>query len=801
LKKLIKRFKGLFGALAGLVVALSMLLPAVPAFAADSTLSVSPTTITVNNGDTFNITVDLSIGAIEVDTVGFQMDWSGPAGSLHCNSISLATGAGSFFEGTAPVPIPGSMNPDSGTTSQYSWGLFSSYVQGPKLGPVAVVSFTATADGVVTLDAEDVQIARGGGMIATDVNDGTIYVGGQPDLIVLEKHEEWVDPGNTYNIVYTVKNIGSMAAAAAFTEITIDSTVALVEPCSALAAGAIETKTVGPFTFAGDSDVIQIDADKDSSNPAQNNLVSESNETNNCLQNTWSNNRIYIDPTTPTSKTLGQTLDVKVNLASMSDTKTAGFKMRWNEGAGELTLTGITENTSADSFFYPYDTLVVGGAAADPTYGMSEQYAISLMTTELATGDGDLATLHFLATGVGPVDLYFEDVQIIGDNLQPIVVTEGEPYTVTIGQGQFIDIVANSKSESFAIESGEPVYYVDYSVSNIGNKAPSEGCQITIYENGEVLDVINWSGAAGATLTGTSGPWPVPATLGDTEIKLFADSRNDAVETNEGNNILINTLPYLPNLRIIDKWEVETAPGKYQVFVTVKNIGPADCLVTSLLGFYRDGALLDNATVIPALAADVSATLQYPTGTSSITMSGVQDIVEVVADDTGLIIEWNEEDNDRQQVYSYIDDSCVTPITGQPLPVIDITCPGPIDGWYWEIGDNSITRTYNVKANTNWQVEAEDSDGETAGYMTEWDGVDYFDLQLTHPLAVSAANGGGAMTDRWLIKNGDVDDQVGNEGEDFDVEFGQEVELQDPSYPPDGHVYHMEVTFIAGASF
>jgi hypothetical protein len=808
LSKFFNKFKGVFGAVAGLAVAISMLVPAVPALAADSHVSVSPSPITVNSGDDFEVYLDLSIGAgVDMDTLGFQLDWSGPAGSLTCTDIVRTTGAGSFFDGFSSsqiLEVLGDIGTDN-TTSQFSWAIKGTatpnHITGPHSGHIATLSFHADTDGEVTIQPFDVQVIREGNGISYSVDNGTVYVGGQPDLVVLEKHENWVDPGNTYNITYTIKNQGAVDADASYTAIKIDDAVVLVEPCSALLAEETEQKTVGPFTFNAPSDEIEIFADTDSSNPAQNNLVTESDETNNSLTNIWSNNRIYFDPSTPTSRTLGQTVDVKVDLASMTDTKTAAFKARWDEGDGELTLTGITEDTSAGSFFTGFDTMTTGGDASDPTYGMDEQYAITLKYDNLTSGDGGLATLHFLATGVGDVDLYFEDVQIIGDELEVIEVIEAEPYTINIGQGDFIDIVAVSKSERFDIESGQPVYYVDFTVSNDGNQTPGEGCQITIYENGEVLEVIGWSGAAGETLNGTSGPWPVPATLGDTEIKLFADSRNDAIENNEDNNILINTLPYLPNLRIVDKWEVATAPGEYQVFVTVKNLGPVDCTETSFLGIYRDGTLLDNSTIIPALASGVSETLQYPSGTASITMSGVQDIVRVVADDTGLIIEWNEQDNDREQIYSYIDDSCVTPITGQPLPVIEITCPGPIDGWYWEIGDNCITRTYNVRANTDWQVEAEDSDDQTAGYMTEWDGEDYYSLHLVNPLHVQSTDGGDYMTDRAVIKNGEVDDQNGSDGEDFDVEFCQEVEHQDPAYPDDGHVYHMEVTFIAGANF
>jgi hypothetical protein len=833
LKKMIKKFNALFGVIAALIIALGILVPATPAMAADTTVSIDPATpIIVTAGDDFVMYLDLNIGSgVEMDTIGFQLDWNGPTGALTCDwttgGINRSTGTGSFWDGIPSYWIQEQLGDfGSGTTTQqFAWSLKADTsttpptprsLTGPLSGHVAEIHFHADTDGEVTITPFDVQFALEGNPAGVfNLATGTVYVGGmpaEPDLVILEKHEEWVVPGQTFNIVYTVKNQGDGDAGASYTQLTIDGDYLDSWPCPALDSEDTFTDTIGPWDFDPDlsgSDIIVLCADTDSQNAARDNQVDESDENNNCKENTWANNRIYVDA--PATVTQGHTVDVAVNLSSMPPTRGAGFKVRWNEGSGELTLTGISENESAQSFFDPYLTLFQSGGAAVPTEEMSEQCAVTLKQTtppgpDYVEGrDGGLATLHFLATGAGTVDLYFEDVQIVGvdeyGDQVAVTVVESEPVTIDILQSDFIDIEAVSKSERFDIEAGVPVYYVDFVVRNNGTLKPGEGTQITIYENGEVLEVIGWSGDAGATLTSSSGPWPVPATLGDTEIKLFADSRNDALESNEDNNILINTLPYLPNLRIVDKWEVETGPGEYQIMVTVRNIGPADCPATSLLGFYIDGSFVDNSTVIPALAAGVSQTLQYPTGSSSITMSGIQDFVRVVADDGGDIIEWNEEDNDREQIYSYIDDSCKTPITGQPLPVIDITCAGPIDGWYWEIGQNFLTRTYNVKANTDWQVEAEDSDDQTAGYMTEWDGTDYYDLHLTHPMDVSAADGGGPMTDRWVIKYGEVEDQDVSDGEDFDVEFCQEVELQDPAYPEDGHVYHMEVTFIAGASF
>jgi len=101
-----------------------------------------------------------------------------------------------------------------------------------------------------------------------------------PDLVITEKSEEWVDfETRSYNITYTVANQGC-AAGASNTTITIDGIDVLEDPAPTLAAGANYTNTVGPFTMSGDFDIIKVCADNDD-------VVAESNEANNCLENTW----------------------------------------------------------------------------------------------------------------------------------------------------------------------------------------------------------------------------------------------------------------------------------------------------------------------------------------------------------------------------------------------------------------------------------------------------------------------------------------------------------------------------------
>jgi len=120
---------------------------------------------------------------------------------------------------------------------------------------------------------------------ASDMNDGgfvpymLLEAGGRPDLLVIEKSEEWVSlVDKTYNITYTVANIGSVDADASNTSIKIDGVEVGTDPVPALAAGGNYTSTIGPFTMSGDNDMIEVCADSG-------NVVVEIRESNNCLEN------------------------------------------------------------------------------------------------------------------------------------------------------------------------------------------------------------------------------------------------------------------------------------------------------------------------------------------------------------------------------------------------------------------------------------------------------------------------------------------------------------------------------------
>ena len=70
--------------------------------------------------------------------------------------------------------------------------------------------------------------------------------------------------------------------------------------------------------------------------------------------------------------------------------------------------------------------------------------------------------------------------------------------------------------------------------------------------------------------------------------------------------------------------------------------------------------------------------------------------------------------------------------------------PVSISGWNLVVSaNNNVQRTLNVFANTNWQVTVQDSNQQTTGYLTKYDGNNYYGVKLNKPLYVSSDNGNG----------------------------------------------------------
>lgn len=114
--------------------------------------------------------------------------------------------------------------------------------------------------------------------IAYTVNNGSFTILSR-DLMITKTSELWVVmEDKTYNIIYTVANTGSGDASASTTSVTIDGANVVNDAVPALSPGESHTATLGPFTMTDDSDTIEVCADMDD-------VVAESNEENNCMEN------------------------------------------------------------------------------------------------------------------------------------------------------------------------------------------------------------------------------------------------------------------------------------------------------------------------------------------------------------------------------------------------------------------------------------------------------------------------------------------------------------------------------------
>ena len=114
--------------------------------------------------------------------------------------------------------------------------------------------------------------------IAYTVNNGSFTISTR-DLVITKKSESWaVMEDKTYNILYTVTNTGSGDAGASTTSVTIDGVHAATGVVPVLSSVESHTAKLGPFTMTGDNDMIKVCADRD-------NIISESNEENNCKEN------------------------------------------------------------------------------------------------------------------------------------------------------------------------------------------------------------------------------------------------------------------------------------------------------------------------------------------------------------------------------------------------------------------------------------------------------------------------------------------------------------------------------------
>jgi hypothetical protein len=148
--------------------------------------------------------------------------------------------------------------------------------------------------------------------------DASVVPEEKPDLVITEKYEEWVSQEDkTYNITYTVLNIGDGEAGTSNTSIRIDEVETATDPVPALAAGNSYTNTLGSFTMTGDNDTIEVCADNE-------NAVDESDEANNCRENTFKYHAATVPIPTPSGLVVLVGLLLVVAVMNMKNGKRKG---------------------------------------------------------------------------------------------------------------------------------------------------------------------------------------------------------------------------------------------------------------------------------------------------------------------------------------------------------------------------------------------------------------------------------------------------------------------------------------------
>ena len=379
------------------------------------------------------------------------------------------------------------------------------------------LNFTAPAEYTTAVGMETIIPAFDGGTFTC-----TVPVE-EPDLNVTEKYEEWVDlTEKTYSITYTVENNGSAEAGASNTTITIDGVNVLEDSVPGLATGANYTNTVGPFTMSGNSDTIKVCADSD-------NVVAESDEANNCMEN------VFVYP-----------------------------------GMPDLNVTEKFETLDDGNFTVTYTVKNIGGAEA----GASNTTIFIDGTPVMEDPAPTLTAGANYTNTVGPFDCPCNTsvtVTVCADN-EDVVAESDETNNCMENELEcpgIPDLVVE-KSVTFD-EDGN--FIVSYTVTNQGCGPAGESTTCK-FVNGERMESQPCPAlGSGENYNGTFEPEPCPC--GETlNVTVCADNENVVAESDETNNCEVNVVecPGIPDL-VVEKSVTFDEDGNFIVSYTVTNQG------------------------------------------------------------------------------------------------------------------------------------------------------------------------------------------------------------------------------------
>jgi parallel beta-helix repeat protein len=530
-----------------------------------------------------------------------------------------------------------------------------------------------------------------------ETNNCLEHVFGIPDLVITEIKEEWVKIGETYNVTYTVTNIGYGYADASTSDIWRDGDIPINDSVKGLNVSESVARTVGPFKISDDSDTIVVRADHKKE-------VYETNEDNNCLENVF----------------------------GLPDLAATDMSPEWL-------------NQEKTRYRINYTVKNIGYAG----YAESDVINVSITIDETEVANKSLKRLnaseHYTAT-IGPFDLSdgIDTIQICIDD-EGAVTELNEDNNCLLKELGLPDLMITDYSAVW-VNPEHDAYNITYTVENIGDGDANESRIIIKYPYNEENDYFKYD-LVGPLNSGEShtGIITIPWRSDDepcANIKIYADYPNTVKEYNEDNNDISFNFG-LPDLVVENKsgtW-VDKRNKTYNIIYTVKNRGYG--------GYVEDVDMINVAIVIDGTEVanepirKLNESENYTGTIGCFVMSGENDTIRICADSEGVITEFNETNNCSEDVFEYPGMS-------------DLVIVNKSEEWA-DLSNNTYNITYTVKNIGDANASASNTSIERDGDIST-DSVRslYVNESVTHTIGPFTMLGD---SDRILIC-ADVDDAV-----------------------------------------
>ncbi len=462
--------------------------------------SVSADMVDVSMGDIFEIEVTVDPHGNSVYGVQYDLTFN-PAILQVVKDLEK----GDFLsqDGESSVAITNDFNNTIGTI-EYGETRMGAEDGVTGAGVLATITFEAVSAGSTDLEFSDVIVSD---TVAKPIegvvlNNGKVNVLGepQPDLTITAKSETLTD--STLEVTYTVANNGGGDAGASTTCIYYaDGTQIATDPVGALTAGASYTNTVtiDPFDCpCGTTVTIEVCADNED-------VVDESDETNNCLENTFD------CPSCPGEPDLV--------IAEKSETLVGSA----------FTVTYTVENTGGGDAGVSTTCIYVDGTevATDPVgaLGAGATHEGTVVIDPFNCPCGTTVTVKVCADNDDVVDESDETNNCL-ENAFNCPSCPGEP-----------DLIITEKSETL----DDSTFTVTYTVTNNGGVAAGASTTCIYVDGTEVATDPVGPLAAGATHEGTVVIDSFDCPCGtDVTVKVCADNDDVVDESDETNNCLEN---------------------------------------------------------------------------------------------------------------------------------------------------------------------------------------------------------------------------------------------------------------------